>query len=368
MVRVILIMWVLTGCGEVNVRSDASVEELDASGDASMCGAAGQSCCSSDVCETGLACSSDQICRSAELWIGGYSSGGVAMIAHGNGETFSLDPIGTGVVTALWGTSADDVWVTGITGATAWARHWDGSTWAPEVDLVPSLYGIWGDAPNNYWALQSDGSAGSVLHWDGTAWSAPDVLAQGTFLTQIWGSGENDVWALGENTVAHRDGSGSWNVMTRSDFSVGSGISGWRASRMFAGGSQANKPAVLMWDGAQFSTAILGDGQDCASTRAVWVGEDDAWALTAALTDSPPCDPTPTIMQYEDGAWESNGKLAEAAGVRMMWGTSNRDVYVLGSTTSGSSALFHFDGTNWTTAYTTADTTMLAVWGTGQPR
>jgi hypothetical protein len=231
-----------------------------------------------------------------------------------------------------------------------------------------TVYGIWGNARDNYWAVTN---AGSAIHWNGTAWSSPQTIASGVVLTGIWGSSAADVWAVGQNTLAHWDGSGNWNVMSRSDFAANV-VSGTAQNRMFVGGlatmPSPQPPAVLSWDGAQFASTTLGNGQDCAATRGIWAGPGDVWGITAAQFSAGSCDATPTVVRFTNNAWSSLGKIPNASFGLSIWGTSDVDLYVPGQNSSGNATLYHYNGSNWSPAYsTTAATTFRAVWGTGQP-
>ncbi|HEV7558568.1 MAG TPA: hypothetical protein VGO00_24025, partial [Kofleriaceae bacterium] len=64
----------MSACGSVvnHDTTDASLGDgqHDGPNDGSTCGGAGQTCCASDACSTGLACTTaDHVCRSAALFI-----------------------------------------------------------------------------------------------------------------------------------------------------------------------------------------------------------------------------------------------------------------------------------------------------------
>ena len=347
------------------------------------CGGAGQSCCASNQCNSGLACTTgDQVCRATEVWFAANTgnTSGMALIGRGNGTSFTLTPIGTGSPTAIWGTAANDIWVVaqGPNNPTnnaqrSWARHWNGNTWEAQVDFPEgfTVYGLWGDAPNNYWAVTN---AGTAFHWTGSSWGQPQTIVAGAVFTQIWGSSATNIWALAGNRVAHWDGSGSWSVMNRSDFSTSggaSGITGRKSGQMFASGSDpiGAQAAVLIWDGSAYSTSYHGGtAQDCQKAVAIWAGSDDVWTL---ITGGAICstDTTVDIKRYANNTWSSEGVLTNAGGfVFWMWGTSNKDLYVSGRTSDGTATLFRYDGMNWTAPYFTSQASYLGpVWTTGRP-
>ncbi|MBN9159968.1 MAG: hypothetical protein BGO98_37350 [Myxococcales bacterium 68-20] len=104
----------------------------------------------------------------------------------------------------IWGSSASDVWIVGDRGT---IRHWSGDgsgRW--EIVHAPTtenLRAVWGTGPNDAWAV---GDAGTILHWDGTSWrAATTTLPEGSKprLSGVWGSGPDDVWVVGEAFALH---------------------------------------------------------------------------------------------------------------------------------------------------------------------
>ena len=83
---------------------------------------------------------------------------------------------------ALWGASDDDVWAVGSGGT---VLHWNGSTWRSfqadtrDVETRADLRYIWGTAANDIWVSGGDHPVSGpsapdgqavVLHWDGIRW------------------------------------------------------------------------------------------------------------------------------------------------------------------------------------------------------
>ena len=99
----------------------------------------------------------------------------------------------TVVLRDIWGTTDGQLWIAGgITGRRrerelvpeefALVRHFDGSAWHSEVGKVPSaLTALWGTSANDLWALSDDLRAS---HWQGQDWSTaraaltPDAFSQ----------------------------------------------------------------------------------------------------------------------------------------------------------------------------------------------
>lgn len=96
---------------------------------------------------------------------------------------------------AIWGTSANDIWIVGRGGLLV---HKD-STWnlPTSSPSEADLFSVWGPAANNYWAV---GANGTILHYDGEAWSSVASPVE-TNLNAVWGSSATDVWAVGDQGV-----------------------------------------------------------------------------------------------------------------------------------------------------------------------
>jgi hypothetical protein len=116
----------------------------------------------------------------------------------------------------LWGSAADDVWVSGFGKTAAILAHWNGSSWS-HVDLPghTAYWSLWGAGRDDVWA-----AGNNLRHWDGRAWHPVQVPGSSTLgWTRVTGSGKDDVWAMellaktGEMRAVHWDGT-SWTVLT----------------------------------------------------------------------------------------------------------------------------------------------------------
>lgn len=110
------------------------------------------------------------------------------------------------VLNGIWGSSAADVWAVGALGT---IRHYTGA--AKRFDEVASntranLYGVWGSGPNDIWAV---GDEGTILHWNGQSSemsTAQFQIGRKPALRGVWGSGPNDVWIVGDGIALHYTG------------------------------------------------------------------------------------------------------------------------------------------------------------------
>jgi hypothetical protein len=186
--------------------------------------------------------------------------------------------------TALWASSPDDVWM---------ARglrlvHWDGQQFSGNggsAGLLNPVSAIWGSSAQNLWAV---GPAGTLVHGDGTGWS---VEASGTSeaLTSVWGSGESDVWAVGTNgLVLHYDGA-TWAP-------VDTGITAWLTGVWVgAGGDVWIVGNGGIWRGNRGGFRPVPLGGDVA-LQGVWGdGAGSVWAVGTGGT----------ILRFEPGGYRS---------------------------------------------------------------
>jgi hypothetical protein len=121
----------------------------------------------------------------------------------------SVDSQSPVALTAVWGSSANDVWALGDKGTIRHLAndktHWDPS----ESKTTADLHGLWGSAANDIWAV---GDTGTILHYDGTSWSpslAALPLGKRPHLYGVWGSSRDDVWIVGDGIALHYTGTGT---------------------------------------------------------------------------------------------------------------------------------------------------------------
>ncbi|MCZ6654432.1 MAG: glucosyltransferase-I, partial [Planctomycetota bacterium] len=73
-----------------------------------------------------------------------------------------------GVLSAVWGSSADDVFVVGGKPSQGEIYHFDGAVWqAMHVPDVPLLVWVFGFGSDDVTAV---GVGGGVVHFDGASW------------------------------------------------------------------------------------------------------------------------------------------------------------------------------------------------------
>lgn len=215
----------------------------------------------------------------------------------------AFDAAGVGVLSAVWGSSADDVFVVGGTPSQGEIYHFDGAVWqAMRVPELPLLVWIFGFGPRDVTAV---GVGGGVVHFDGVSWQR---LESGTTkdLWGIWGSAPDDVWIVG-------------------------------------GGD--GEAVILHFDGTNFTpTAMPANDRDATALFKVWGIGSKIFAVGE----------NGLIIQYEAGApapsssWFQVPTGADADDDFIsLWGTSADNIVAVGGRSSARLAVY--DGTTWTT-------------------
>lgn len=139
--------------------------------------------------------------------------------------TWSDEPIpgGEGLVPkGIWGSSPNDLWVTGWNSHQGVILHYDGKDWKDVTPVMPfndEYHDVFGFGPDNVyvigykWTIYGEKMhlSALVFHYNGTSWKleVDDPTNDGTFFS-IHGNNPNNVWAAGKyGTIYHYDGS-SW--------------------------------------------------------------------------------------------------------------------------------------------------------------
>src|SRR5207247_1746353 len=140
-------------------------------------------------------------------------------------------------LSAVCGTSASDVWAVGIETVSAQVLHsillhvtdaassgaiiihYNGTTW-PSVSsgTTPPIHlsAVWGSSASDVWAVGVQNDYGKflhsiILHYNGTAWS-PVWRGTTGALSGVWGTSASDVWAVGDNgTILQYSGGPCWS-------------------------------------------------------------------------------------------------------------------------------------------------------------
>jgi hypothetical protein len=307
-------------------------------------------------------------------------------------------------LSAVWGSSAHDVWAVGSGGT---GLHWDGASWTTtSVGSFYSLYAVWGTGPNDVWAVSTPGAVYHTTGFvDGTAqWSratdiadaGTDALSSGKVARAVWGTSPSDVWIGGDafsrkgqstlwggfrSSVAARDAGDAsdaggasdagdagdagilWTSISNNHITSiwGSGpadvwiVGPSSKGIQYGGSSAAHTDGTLADGGVPVWTAF--DTQSTDVLYAVWgSGAGDVWAV----------GDHGAIRHFAagDARW-SIVPSPTTSRLRGIWGSGPSDVWIVGE----EGTVLHYDGTNWTAVAAAFDPLktpdFFGVWGAG---
>jgi hypothetical protein len=287
-----------------------------------------------------------------DVWFGGTVSGGVAGIAHWDGQGISLTVnagVGSGEINDLWASGPNDVYAAGF----GLVEHWDGSAWSVVPGVVGS--GVSGSAPDDVWIATSDG----LSHFDGTSWSrVPQFQMQ--FVQSVAVAGRDDVWVAvlhdGLQDVDHFDGTSWTNTLeipaTGSQISLqalGIGVGGdvWLVGTAFEAVDQ--RGYLARFDGTSWSEGPHAPTPLVRVRGVPGVGDLAVGRNGGILLLAPTSSPAFTDLR--------SGPEEDLTGV---WGSSPTDMWAAGR----AGTLLHFDGQHVSAVPTGVTVDLTDVWGT----
>jgi hypothetical protein len=314
---------------------------------------------------------------SADAWAVGFWG----EIRHWDGRAWSLADADLAASSAtsdggpggaVWGSAADDVWVSDGVGL----LHWDGRTWA-RVDSGSSVTvtgPFWGSGRDDVWSVGTDGRQNLMVHWDGRSWTTSlrvGAAGDGSSLGAVWGSGPRDVWAAGFTAYSshallyHWDGA-TWSLDETMMGAPGS-LWGSGPDDVWAAGQDS----VLHFDGTAWSIAMRDQIYQPRWFGPIWgTSADNVWLAVQRPADNADQE-VGELHHWNGSAWELvvDGPTQI---VHSFWGAAADDVWAIGSFDGGAGwdddALLHFDGKTWTAAAPRAsglDGVLGALWGSG---
>lgn len=273
-------------------------------------------------------------------------------------------PFPVDYVLDVWGRATDDVYAVGAFGQ---ILHYDGIEWAYiDGPTRATLLSMWGLPTGDIWAV---GTAGTIVHFDGSEWRSQDSGTQQR-LFGVWASSPDTVFAVGWSGTALRYDGSSWTTMTPPTTSDLLSIWGTSASDLYVGA----RDALLHFDGTTWTDVgiqvrvrvigIWGSSTDDVwvtdGTNWLWHFDGTEWSNVIARVNYPfvslwgfasddifGCGQGGFVSHYDGTSWseQSLGDLW----LDGLWGTSDHDVWVTGTVTTGvAGVLFHYDGTEWT--------------------
>jgi hypothetical protein len=280
-------------------------------------------------------------------------------------------PEGVYGLQTVWGTSPTDVYA----GSEGQIVHYDGTEWKTVLDTGGAI-DLWGTSSSNVYAAWA---GNGVLHYDGTSWSKTAIVGISD-VRSIWGFGPNDIFAAGwDNSLAHFDGT-AWTTISfpegtpsgynedPTDFYA---IWGSSPDDIHAVGGGPTQPVpAAHWDGSAW-TPVAANGWDRDPMIAILgFSSGDVFAIVDSLYSltSERC-----VVRYSGTEWVPFSDCINVSPYFTelvdLWGLSPTNMYAIGNYTD----VWHFDGSNWAALVNLADKFVpdetgvvgaYAIWGT----
>ncbi|MGN6391947.1 MAG: hypothetical protein ACTHM9_06845 [Gemmatimonadales bacterium] len=251
--------------------------------------------------------------------------------------------------------------------------HYDGIAWTTQFAHIGTIYDIWAAPGNRAYAVTDGGFPTPVLAFDGKAWSpmpAPkiDFEEAGGALYALWGSSATDVFAVGyiesssggeDPYIAHFDGV-EWAPMPLPQ-SASSDL-GWLTDVWGTGPNDVYAVGTLhFWDDPFGGMVYHYDGQRWSKLleegykpfRYVWGRSATEVYVTAATPMPRSSDPNDSgwprsgagiVMRFDGHAWTTLPRPGSRE-LGRGWAASPSALYV---PESGGPHVWHFDGIKWT--------------------
>jgi hypothetical protein len=236
-------------------------------------------------------------------------------------QTDSVNKVTAQNLWGVWGSSGNDVFVTGFSGTIA---HYDGINWTTmNSGVINGLGSVWGTSGNDVFAV---GSYGTILHYDGTSWNA---LGSGlASLSAVWGTSGENVYAVGNSGIIINYNGLYWLPMSSGTTGSLNAIWGTSETDIFAVGDGGT---ILHFNGTNWTPMISGTTE---RLNGIW---------GSSTTDVFAVGEAGTILHFNGIFWTPmvSGSTTYLYDV---WGSSNNDVFVVG----GEGTILHYDGVSGT--------------------
>ncbi|MBX3213508.1 MAG: hypothetical protein KF850_15830 [Labilithrix sp.] len=279
-------------------------------------------------------------------------------------------------LTAIWGSSKDDVWAVGSAGT---VLHWDGKVWEPRsIATGHTLFGVWGSDAGELWAASSytDSFRGTIQEDASVAWTKLPPLTVPSSndlypaLAAVWGRAPDDVWFGGGDKVGFpqarawrtrpsADGGVAWQTLspctTSTDCPAVRAIWGRSDTDIWLVGDKGRTYRAGVADGGVAFTTV--ESQTTQALKAVWGASAD---LVWAAGDNGVVRRTSASA----AAW-TPVDVPTGEDLRGLWGSSASDIWAVGAY----GTILHFDGEAWTQASAAFPTgpkpNLYGIWGSG---
>lgn len=234
-----------------------------------------------------------------------------------NTQTDSVSKVTAKNLWGVWGSSGNDVFVTGFSGTIV---RYDGINWTiMNSGVINGLTSVWGTSGKDVFTV---GSFGTILHYDGTNWNALSSGLAG--LSAIWGTSGENIYAVGQSGIILNYNGFFWLPMSSGTTRFLNAIWGTSETNIFAVGEWGT---ILHFDGTNWTPMVSGITEHL---NGIW---------GSSTTDVFAVGKSGTILHYNGIFWTPmvSGTTTYLYDV---WGSSNNDVFVVG----GEGTILHYDG------------------------
>ena len=189
----------------------------------------------------------------------------------------------------------------------------------------------------------------------GPAWTFQTPDARGRDLSDVWGSGANDVYVVGIQGAAYHsaDNGATWQPVVIASADQFSGVWGTGASNVYAVSGQSNG-IIYRYDGSTW-------GMVTTVTAPVF----DIWGSSA--TDVYAVGVGGMILHSTDGVTFNPQTSGTTTDLLAVWGSGSGDVYAIGGVGGAPGIILHTSngGTTWSTQHTTSVNSQAldGIWG-----
>lgn len=170
-------------------------------------------------------------------------------IRGAEGLAFSEEPCWELSLHSVFALSSTDVWVVGYINphqlGGGLILHYDGVGWKRHLDDIPdSLFDVSATSPSDVWAV---GSSGLLYHFDGSSWQRVNG-ATDQYLFSVHGVAADEVWAVGNGSVATRFDGSTWTLVTPNiGYSESHSLAGTPGQGIFALNVSSDAPDGSNW-------------------------------------------------------------------------------------------------------------------------
>lgn len=291
------------------------------------------------------------------------------------------------MISTVWGSSSQDVYMTGRTsGSAPIMLRFDGKRFKEVIFPYPQdgfgffdFFSIFGFNSANIWVIGGEWffnpspppnyfDSSGVIHFNGSTWEELKLKPRGRNLSAIWGRSQDDFWIAGGKSLWHFDGFGWTNdtipiVTPQGSFYATNWMTGDNDGNVYLTfymrpiASQARESYYFL-KRSEPSWKIV-DSAEISPQRT-----DKKWGYSRAWTS-----PLRQMYSSGDGIYKWDGTIwkkifeSSSANIGQVFGTDDANIFVVG----GFGTVLHYNGQNWFrfTQFDNPDMIYTGVWTDG---